>query len=55
MKAETYPVITEEELAVLRTVVDSGKLPSKFAIRPIPQKGKGVVFFFTCWVKPILS
>jgi transposase len=33
MKTETYPVITEEELAVLRTLVDSGKLPSKFAIR----------------------
>jgi transposase len=33
MKTETKPNITEEELAVLRKLVDSGKLPSKTAIR----------------------
>jgi hypothetical protein len=33
MKTETKPNITEEELAVLRKLVDSGKLKSKFALR----------------------
>ncbi|MDR1575674.1 MAG: IS630 family transposase [Treponema sp.] len=33
MKAETRPIITAEELAVLKVLVDSGKLTSKCAIR----------------------
>jgi transposase len=33
MKPETKPNITGEELAVLKKLVDSGKLPSKVAIR----------------------
>jgi hypothetical protein len=33
MKTETKPNITGEDLAVLRKLVDSGKLKSKFALR----------------------
>jgi hypothetical protein len=33
MKTKTKPNITEEEPAVLKNLVDSGKLPSKAAIR----------------------